>query len=240
MLLCELHPRASSKLKAILGADPRAKVFEMDALRAFVPPVERRGLVLIHPPHEEPGELGSGLIMSAMRELQRCRRSQEVTCQPVMARGDTPEVLQSTESVLAASSFPVKALADAEWLLSVAAVRKDWPGSAIFQPLTQFGAVMGLVADEALRCFACGDEPFWGAVIRFAAGQEDGEKAAPSIRECRDLRVAPASCPPDLACKSFIRSTKKTMFVAARRHVVRFLVRGFLHYFVSREALTSE
>jgi hypothetical protein len=30
------------------------------------------------------------------------------------------------------SSFPVKALAEAEWLLSVAAVRKDWLGSAIF------------------------------------------------------------------------------------------------------------
>jgi hypothetical protein len=30
--------------------------------------------------------------------------------------------------------------------------------------------------------------------MRFAAGQEDGEKTAPSICECRDLRVAPASC----------------------------------------------
>jgi hypothetical protein len=57
----------------------------------------------------------------------------------------------------------------------VAAVRKDWPGSAIFQPLTQLGAVIGLVA-EALRCW--GDEPFRGTVIRFASGQEDGEKAA--------------------------------------------------------------
>jgi hypothetical protein len=28
---------------------------------------------------------------------------------------------------------------------------------------------------------------------RFAAGQEDGEKTAPSICECMDLRVAPAS-----------------------------------------------
>jgi len=59
-------------------------------------------------------------------------------------------------------------------------------------PKTLMGAVMGLVADEALRC--CGDEPFRGeALIRFAACKEDGEKAAPSIRECRDLRVAPAS-----------------------------------------------
>jgi hypothetical protein len=29
--------------------------------------------------------------------------------------------------------------------------------------------------------------------MRIAAGQEDGEKMAPSICECMDLRVAPAS-----------------------------------------------
>ena len=29
--------------------------------------------------------------------------------------------------------------------------------------------------------------------MRFAASQEDGEKTAPSICECMDLRVAPAS-----------------------------------------------
>jgi hypothetical protein len=41
-------------------------------------------------------------------------------------------------------------------------------------PDAKLGAVIGLVADEALRCL--GDEPFRGAVIRFAAGQEDGER----------------------------------------------------------------
>ena len=101
-----------------------------------------------------------------------------------------PIRLRSFNRPKAFSSFPIKALAEAEWLSSVAAVRKDWPGSGILQPPTQLGAVIGLVA-EALRC--CGDEPFRGTVIRFAAGQEDGEKAAPS--ECGDLRVAPASFP---------------------------------------------
>jgi hypothetical protein len=33
-------------------------------------------------------------------------------------------------------------------------------GSAILQPLTQLGTVVGLVADQAFRCFAGGDEPF--------------------------------------------------------------------------------
>jgi 23S rRNA (adenine2030-N6)-methyltransferase len=59
MLLCELHPRAFSSLKANLGPEPKAKLFEMDGymgLRAFIPPVERRGLVLIDPPFEEADE----------------------------------------------------------------------------------------------------------------------------------------------------------------------------------------
>src|SRR4030088_738193 len=56
------------------------------------------------------------------------------------------------------------------------------------------GAVVGLVGDQAFRCFAYGDEPLRDrAVMRFAAGQEDGEKTAPSICECMDLCVAPAS-----------------------------------------------
>jgi len=40
-------------------------------------------------------------------------------------------------------------------------------------------ALLGLVADQAFRCFADGDEPLRDrAVVRFAAGQEDGEKTA--------------------------------------------------------------
>ena len=91
-------------------------------------------------------------------------------------------------------SFFVEAPVEAERLLSVAAVGNDWLGSAILQPLTQLGAVVGLVADQAFRCFACGDEPLRGrTIVRFAAGQEDGEKTAPSICDCVDFRVAPAS-----------------------------------------------
>jgi 23S rRNA (adenine2030-N6)-methyltransferase len=55
MLFCELHPRAFAPLQANIGADARTKIFEMDGyagLKAFLPPVERRGLVLIDPPFE--------------------------------------------------------------------------------------------------------------------------------------------------------------------------------------------
>ncbi len=55
MIFCELHPADRRKLTRNCGRDKRVKVVEIDgytALRAYVPPVERRGLVLIDPPFE--------------------------------------------------------------------------------------------------------------------------------------------------------------------------------------------
>jgi 23S rRNA (adenine2030-N6)-methyltransferase len=56
----ELHPEERAHLKATIGSDNRAKVMALDAwvaLRSLLPPKERRGIVLIDPPFEEPGEL---------------------------------------------------------------------------------------------------------------------------------------------------------------------------------------
>ncbi len=67
MLFCELHPEARRSLEANVAHDSRAKVIGLDGyigLHAFVPPVERRGLVLIDPPFESPDEfsrLSAGL-----------------------------------------------------------------------------------------------------------------------------------------------------------------------------------
>ncbi len=56
---CELHLEERAALKSALGADRQARIFDLDgyqAVRAFLPPVERRGLVLIDPPFEQRGE----------------------------------------------------------------------------------------------------------------------------------------------------------------------------------------
>ena len=56
----ELHPEMAQALRKSLGKDKLCKVSTMDgyaALKALLPPKERRGLVLIDPPFEEPGEL---------------------------------------------------------------------------------------------------------------------------------------------------------------------------------------
>jgi len=55
LIACELEPRAAAALGAALRSEPRAKALAIDgwtALGAYVPPKERRGLVLIDPPFE--------------------------------------------------------------------------------------------------------------------------------------------------------------------------------------------
>ena len=56
----ELQPEDGKALSSLLDADRRVKVLKLDAwsaLKALLPPKERRGVVLIDPPFEEPGEL---------------------------------------------------------------------------------------------------------------------------------------------------------------------------------------
>jgi 23S rRNA (adenine2030-N6)-methyltransferase len=65
---CELEPGAVTALGRHLARDRRAKAVAIDgwtALGAYLPPPERRGLVLIDPPFEKPDEFGrltTGLI----------------------------------------------------------------------------------------------------------------------------------------------------------------------------------
>jgi 23S rRNA (adenine2030-N6)-methyltransferase len=56
LIACELEPESAAKLKTALGADRRAKAIAIDgwtAIGAYVPPKERRGLVLVDPAFED-------------------------------------------------------------------------------------------------------------------------------------------------------------------------------------------
>ena len=73
LIACELEPGAAALLKAALRGDPRATVLAIDgwmALKANVPPKERRGLVLIDPPYEDAADFMrlSGALAEAHRK----------------------------------------------------------------------------------------------------------------------------------------------------------------------------
>ncbi len=59
LTLCELHEADARDLKRAVGRDRRVKALNLDgytALKAYVPPVEKRGLVFIDPPFEASDE----------------------------------------------------------------------------------------------------------------------------------------------------------------------------------------
>jgi 23S rRNA (adenine2030-N6)-methyltransferase len=59
LVACELEPNAAAALARNFAGDRRIKTIAIDgwtALNAYVPPKERRGLVLIDPPFEDGGE----------------------------------------------------------------------------------------------------------------------------------------------------------------------------------------
>jgi 23S rRNA (adenine2030-N6)-methyltransferase len=73
LVACELEPRAAASLKATLRGDRRVKVLAIDgwtALGAYVPPKERRGIVLVDPPFEDAGDFVrlSGALAAAHRK----------------------------------------------------------------------------------------------------------------------------------------------------------------------------
>jgi len=72
LVVNELHPEDSLKLSSLFAGDPQTKVLShdgWDAVKALLPPKERRGVALIDPPFEEPGEFGR--LTQALRDAHK-------------------------------------------------------------------------------------------------------------------------------------------------------------------------
>ena len=73
MACCELHPDDAAALKHLFARNPAASVHHRDgweALRGLLPPKQKRGLILIDPPYEQPDEfnaLAQGLALGHSR-----------------------------------------------------------------------------------------------------------------------------------------------------------------------------
>lgn len=69
----ELHPQDAETLRTLLAGDHQARVIELDgwlAMGAHLPPKEKRGVVLVDPPFEQPGEferMAEGLAIAHRR-----------------------------------------------------------------------------------------------------------------------------------------------------------------------------
>ncbi len=77
LVCCELHPEEHAALRAALGQAGRVAIHHRDGyggLRAFLPPPERRALMLLDPPFEAPGEFDrlAEAIAAARSRLPAC------------------------------------------------------------------------------------------------------------------------------------------------------------------------
>jgi len=91
-------------------------------------------------------------------------------------------------------SLLVRRLVEAEGLFAVRFVGNDGLGAALLEPVAQFGAVIGLIAEKFSGGSGSADQTLRGrTVVRFAAGQKDGKKTALSICDCVDFCISAAA-----------------------------------------------
>lgn len=98
---CELHPEERASLEASLAGRRGVRIFDRDgyqAVRAFLPPAERRGLVLIDPPFEQPGEYDR--LAEALAEgLKRWATGVFMIWRPVKDAAGWNRFLRAAESI---------------------------------------------------------------------------------------------------------------------------------------------
>ena len=101
---CEVEPDARKQLIEALRRDPQARVVDLDgwvALPAFVPPNERRGLVLIDPPFEATDEF-ERLVESFAKAFAKWPTGSYVLWYPAKSRRSTDELAQRVARVAGA------------------------------------------------------------------------------------------------------------------------------------------
>jgi 23S rRNA (adenine2030-N6)-methyltransferase len=109
---CELEPKARKHLIEALRRDTQARVVDLDgwmALPAFVPPNERRGLVLIDPPYEAKDEFAR-MASGFAEAFTKWPTGSYLLWYPAKSRRATDELARHVASVAAGGPSPGKCL----------------------------------------------------------------------------------------------------------------------------------
>ena len=109
---CEVEPKARKRLIDALRRDTQARVVDLDgwlALPAFVPPKERRGLVLIDPPYEQKDEF-ERLAEGFAEAFGKWPTGSYLLWYPVKSRRATDNLARHVADVVGAGPSPGKCL----------------------------------------------------------------------------------------------------------------------------------
>ena len=112
LVACEIEPKARKALINVLRHDEQARVVDLDgwmALPAFVPPKERRGLVLIDPSFEAKDEF-ERLSEAFSAAFAKWPTGIYVIWYPAKSRRATDALVQSVARLAAAAKPPGKCL----------------------------------------------------------------------------------------------------------------------------------
>jgi 23S rRNA (adenine2030-N6)-methyltransferase len=109
---CEVEPKARKRLIDALRRDTQARVVDLDgwvALPAFVPPKERRGLVLIDPPYEQKNEFERA-AEGFSEAFAKWPTGSYVLWYPVKSRRATDSLARHVAAVAGSGASPAKCL----------------------------------------------------------------------------------------------------------------------------------
>ncbi len=135
LIACELEPKAARALSRNLAADIRAKSLAIDgwtALTAYVPPKERRGLVLVDPPFEEEHEI-SRLARGLAEAHRKWATGIYMLWYPIKGRPEPDRLAKSLKRLaiprVLRAELTVSPLSDPRWLngSGLILVNPPWP-----------------------------------------------------------------------------------------------------------------
>jgi 23S rRNA (adenine2030-N6)-methyltransferase len=112
MTACEVEPQARKRLIEALRRDSQARVVDLDgwtALPAFVPPNERRGLVLIDPPYEVKDEF-ERMAAGFAEAFAKWPTGSYLLWYPVKSRRVTDSLARHVAAAVGAGPSPGKCL----------------------------------------------------------------------------------------------------------------------------------
>ncbi len=110
IIACELHPEEYQQLKNTFNGDKQAAVHHQDGflgLKAFLPPKERRGIVLIDPPYEDPDEFAR-IAHSLSIALKRWDTGVYAIWYPIKGRNQVENFYKSIKKNIAQPVFAIE------------------------------------------------------------------------------------------------------------------------------------
>jgi 23S rRNA (adenine2030-N6)-methyltransferase len=183
----ELHPEERLRLEEAIGADRRVKVMGLNAwvaLKALLPPKERRGIVLIDPPFEDPDELDR-MARGLAQALERFATGFYIAWYPIK----DPRLVARFHAAVAALATTSKPLR-IELLLRrpIDRDRLNGCGLVVINPSYQLEDELVAVLPELTQRFAAAEG---GASYRL--DRIDASSSAASTPQ-RRMRVKPPKC----------------------------------------------